>query len=67
MHFVVKAITAPSILLANGIINKITNAEILVSSPNASRFEKSFLDGPLEFHASREVTRRLRNRNRSFF
>ena len=46
MHFVVKAITAPSILLANGIINKITDAKI-VSSSNASRFEKSFLDGPL--------------------
>ena len=47
MHFVVKVITAPSILLANGIINKITDAKILVSSSNASRFEKSFLDGPL--------------------
>ena len=28
MHFVVKAITAPSILLANGIINKITCKDI---------------------------------------
>ena len=47
MHFEGKAITALSISFANDVLSKITNAKILISSPMASRFEKSFLDGPL--------------------